>query len=643
MCRKFLRIFCGIAAIAVILGLPASNYCEAANESSPWGIVAVWPVNEPGCVCHYNAPWQISDDGWRDWYCPELDSVVNCGLVWVRPNCIKGQKNDGGLFTNHQDSLVKFAMIEHDLELLMITFPNKSYCGGDTSEWKSYWDDQVERYDGDDYNDMPGFSDTIKYWNICNEPYHWRNSCYNGNLEHFRKYVRASARGIDSASSIAKVVAPSMAGLINRWDTLKVGNTVYRIDSIPDYFWGQILDNGGANYIDVISVHRYEVSPSKVFSELDSLKTLLNNHGAGNKPVWMTETGWDADSIDLQYQAEWYRGFCEEMLEDTVLDKVFFFAMRYDVPGAGRDWGICDTDLSHRPAYDTLKEWILPPAAPTGLHAWCESAAFPGFVTINLAWNSNSESDLEGYNVYHQSDGGNWGLLKTTTDTTASQVVRYETVHYYYVTAFDLAGNESDGSDTIRVVARPEASPFVFVWDGTEFVIDNSILPACEIVSEVNTDYYKIEAHLEEQNNRYLLQIIESGSHHTYLDQIKLLAVDHPEDEELSIGTTSDGDIIAYEETASPISCQDNYGNDWLDSVKTVGDGYYSGEDGDWLDLDFGELDEEDQVIIVGTWMAAKFALHVQIQEDDEWEDASVVYPSCNVFYHTCKSIRIRF
>jgi hypothetical protein len=276
-------------------------------------------------------------------------------------------------------------------------------------------------------------------------------------------------------------------------------------------------------------------------------------------------------------------------------------------------------------AYYKQKFDVVPPAAPTGLHAWCEFAAFPGFVIIHLAWDPNSEPDLEGYNVYHQPDGGDWGLLKTTTDTTASHIVRYETVHYYYVTAFDFAENESDGSDTIRVVARPEASPFVFVWDGTEFVVDNSILPASEIVSGFNTDYYKIERHLEEQNNEYLLQIIESGNHHTYLDQMKLLAVDHPA--ELSIGTTSDGEIIAYEETASPISCEDNYGNDWLDSVNTLGNGYYSSEDGGWLDLDFGEVDWEERAVIVGTWMAAKFALHIQIQEDDEWKDVGIIYP----------------
>jgi len=459
------------------------------------------------------------------------------------------------------------------------------------------------------------YKTSVKYWNICNEPYIYKGDCYNGPIDTLHLYLRISSEVIKDEDDSAKVVAPDIPQLVNSWEVAD-GDTVL---SNPDSIWGEILDNGGANYIDVISVHQYDnATPSQVFQNLDSLKTLLNNHGAGDKPVWITETGENTDS-GLQHQAQWYRGFCEEMLEDTILDKVFFFALK---------WGILNANWSHRPAYDTLKEWILPPAAPTGLSDTVKAyPPDPDWVIIWIDWDANSESDLEGYKVYHKLHSqSQFSLEATTTNTYYYEKVHVDSTHDYYVTAYDEAGSESDPSDTITVIAKLKASPFVFAWSGTEFVMDNSILPASEIVSGVNADYYKFET-LEEQNNEYLLQIIESGSHHTYLDQARLLAVDHPEDEELSIGTTSDGEIIAYEETASPISCKDNHGIDWLDSVKTVGDGYYSSEDGDWLDLDFGEVDEEEQVIIVGTWMAAKSALHVQIQEDDEWEDVGIIYP----------------
>jgi len=66
----------GIAAIAALLGFCIPNKCQAADESSPWGIVPVWSVG------------QYPASEWRQRYTPKLDSVVSCGISWIRPNCM---------------------------------------------------------------------------------------------------------------------------------------------------------------------------------------------------------------------------------------------------------------------------------------------------------------------------------------------------------------------------------------------------------------------------------------------------------------------------------------------------------------------------------------------------------------------------
>jgi hypothetical protein len=54
------------------------------------------------------------------------------------------------------------------LNLLGITWPHPDIV--EPSGWRDFWNRVVERYDGDNVNDMPGLTNPIKYWHICLEP-----------------------------------------------------------------------------------------------------------------------------------------------------------------------------------------------------------------------------------------------------------------------------------------------------------------------------------------------------------------------------------------------------------------------------------------------------------------------------------------
>lgn len=94
-----------------------------------------------------------------------------------------------------------------------------------------------------------------------------------------------------------------------------------------------------------------------------------------------------------------------------------------------------------------------PPNAPGGL------TAAGGNQQINLAWNTNSESDLAGYNVYRSQVSGsgyakvNGALLTTPAfdDTGLSA----NTTYFYVVTAVDTSGNESGNSAEASAVTDP--------------------------------------------------------------------------------------------------------------------------------------------------------------------------------------------
>ncbi len=202
------------------------------TESSPWGIVAVW-----------NGARKWSANEYRSEYMPQIDSSMSCNLSWNRPNAMPAhiwlQNEDGTFKFPELDSLVKF-MQDSCMNILYYGWPpNHLSSVNDTIAYYEFFRTLVERYDGDGEGYITIWNDTIeepewlkkpiKYWNISNEPYHWRdygnNYCWgwpdynNRTIEDFRTYIKAASKGIRDADQEAKVVAPCIQPLQCYWKT----------------------------------------------------------------------------------------------------------------------------------------------------------------------------------------------------------------------------------------------------------------------------------------------------------------------------------------------------------------------------------------------------------------------------------------
>ncbi len=109
-----------------------------------------------------------------------------------------------------------------------------------------------------------------------------------------------------------------------------------------------------------------------------------------------------------------------------------------------------------------------PPSVPTGL------TATPGSEVVSLDWDDNSESDLDGYNVYRSttSGGGAGGYdklnssLLTSSDYTDSDVIS-GTTYYYVVTAIDKTSNESGYSSEVSAIPDPPSTDVEIIGDWT--------------------------------------------------------------------------------------------------------------------------------------------------------------------------------
>jgi hypothetical protein len=180
--------------------------------------------------------------------------------------------------------------------------------------------------------------------------------------------------------------------------------------------------------------------------------------------------------------------------------------------------------------------------------------------------------------------------------------------------------------------------PYVYDWNGSAYVKDNNILPASENGNGTDTkDYYLLQQPLvpvssTKQKSVYSLQIGEFENNTDYIDQVQLIAVDHPQG--TSIAVTQQGQIIAYKSLTSPISCVDNNGNNELAEIGTMNGNvsdpstYYEGSKGDWLLLDFGTVTGPYANLILRDDMKCAECIDVQVPNaTGGWQTVDVLNP----------------
>ena len=139
-----------------------------------------------------------------------------------------------------------------------------------------------------------------------------------------------------------------------------------------------------------------------------------------------------------------------------------------------------------------------PPNAPGGL------TAGGGDQQITLAWNTNGESDLAGYNVYRSQVSGSGyakvnGALLTTPAFDDSGLTA-NTTYFYVVTAVDTSGNESNNSTEASAVTDPAGQSGSNTAWINEFHYDNDGSDVNEFVEIAGTagmslNGWKIEAY----------------------------------------------------------------------------------------------------------------------------------------------------
>jgi hypothetical protein len=332
--------------------------------------------------------------------------------------------------------------------------------------------------------------------------------------------------------------------------------------------------------------------------------------------------------------------------------------------------------------YQTTKEWVLPEGdGKKGVYFQTKDAAGniagcvydtiildtgppiavdlynPTSITsssIVLEWTENEDSDFQRYELHNSTVPGfppsSSTLYKESTDVKwLKQKVTglsSSTTYYFKVRVYDIANGFTDSNEVSGTTKSSSSGgpgcPFVFIWNGTAYALENNILPGSEDFGRDErdvTDYYKIEQDMLQKDGVYSFLIGEFEREYTNLNQLELMVIDHTDD--VYVAITKDGVILTYRNPIEPVSAIDRCGNDYLATVNSTGGDYYEGYEGDYLIIDFGNPNTTNGAkLVLRTDMKQPYNLHsrltpeivgsikIQILNKTQlWKDVYIIEP----------------
>jgi polysaccharide biosynthesis protein PslG len=294
----------------------------------------------------------------------ELDRVKAAGLGWVRIDFIWAvvEPRKGAYNWHGYDALAAAARARGLQIYATLAYtpawatdgPELSGVPRNPDDWRRICQRAAMRYRG-----------KITYWGLWNEPnlqQFWAGS----RDQYIDVILKTGADAIHAGNRGAKVGGPDLAHLVS-------GDADWY-----DWLRESLLEAG--DRLDFITHHIYDSSGNRsVTSKLEastlfgghpalwgyvppSVKEVLESTGWTDKPVWLTETGWESSRVGESGQASYYSGLLSDWFTGRSgrgwLTKVFFYELKDSADPGSSTWGILRPDGSPKPAYDAYQAFV---------------------------------------------------------------------------------------------------------------------------------------------------------------------------------------------------------------------------------------------------------------------------------------------
>ena len=294
------------------------------------------------------------------------------------------------------------------------------------------------------------FKGRVNAWEVWNEA-DPNQSFWKGTVAQYVDLLKAAYPQLKSGDPNTKVV---LAG-----------------PSTNDDAWiGQVYSFGAKNYFDVLATHPYQGLANQPpeypddghtwwFTHLPAVLRVMQQYSDGSKEVWFTEFGWSSH-LNSAGQPNWQLGVTPDQQGDYLVRSFKYAQANYpnvttlfwyndrnrnDADIQNNNYGLLNADLTEKPAYTYLKNYLLTRVAATDTTSPTTSITSPvANSTVNgkLAVGVNASDNIGITRIELFVDGT---MLSTNTTTPASFVWDTTAVgnglHTLQAKAYDAANN----------------------------------------------------------------------------------------------------------------------------------------------------------------------------------------------------------
>ncbi len=356
-----------ITITAALMALPAAPVVPGAGRGPaalpvlPAPIAVAAPATGPAASVSMVSPFGVAGVmRWPDWGTFQLpaDTFAQTGATWVREDFVWGliQPAPDRFQWTATDRIVA-ATRQRNINILGIISYSASWATptrDDDASPVSYYPPDPGSYYSFVRTLVARYRDSVHYWEVWNEPDNplfWKPA---PNPAQYAEVLKTAYRAIKDADPTAKVLSGGVSG-----------------NAIP--FLEDMLAHGAGNSFDILALHPYAVplDPSQariqsrpevhkmVDVELNKYRAFLQRHGAGSRPIWVTELGWPAHdwNLDDQQQASYLAQAYAQMLSSGLVERIFWYSFKDESARPGDSWGLIawgngKTDLApRRPAF----------------------------------------------------------------------------------------------------------------------------------------------------------------------------------------------------------------------------------------------------------------------------------------------------
>ncbi|CAJ37319.1 fibronectin type III domain-containing protein [Methanocella arvoryzae] len=176
---------------------------------------------------------------------------------------------------------------------------------------------------------------------------------------------------------------------------------------------------------------------------------------------------------------------------------------------------------------------------------------------------------------------------------------------YFLSTPYNMAGFYIDDVAVViseapatRTALTLEASedlsisascPWVGSWDGSGYRLDNDVYSTARGPAQEYVDYYLLNAATVPRDGKYSFVLQEVNDEASYTDMVRLITIDHPAS--VRVANDEAGNIWTYHTPSPPLSAVADNGSNVAAMVATEDDYAVRLYNGDYVILDFGNVD----------------------------------------------------